>query len=1068
VSDIFISYKREEQPVARKLANALENEGWSVWWDPKLRAGERFNDVIEKALNEAKCVIVLWSKRSVESVYVKDEATHALKRRKLVPVTIQQVELPFRFEELHTPNLCGWDGSKDFSEFRRLVEDISTILRPSPTGSAVAEEQRSLQAEDHGRPTEKDTNRPQQEAEERRLKQEVAGWVVTRVQAPRVAPEKLRSDLLKEVKGEVTDRLRQSLHYAVLGKETKPQEVRRSWDVEVKVTTQQSVLLAPNTEIIEVFDEEAVAGKLLILGAPGAGKTTTLLQLAQELVKRAEIDTREPMPVLLNLSSWKDDSQTIASWLVDRMHVKYGIRKDISQRWLDEHSLLPLFDGLDELEPARQERCVQAINAFQKALRPEHLVVCCRLAEYQNCQTKLELNGAVHLQPLTDEQIHHYLSSGQSPELWNDIQAAPELLELARSPLLLSMMTLVYEKGPIDSKHRLAPTPEGRKYLFDMYIDRMLSRVSKDQQYARDKTLHWLGWLARGLRSHTQTEFLLETLQPSWLESLARLLTYRTCVFLFTALTFLSLTYLTGWMMDFLPQGQLLIMVKAWLEWLANRSEPAVGSWLKNSGGWSTTSLAIDFIIAVAAGLAIGLKPTIKPIETLRWSGAKAWRGMILGLRRGSIGGVKYGTYIGVIAGLIMGAIWTLGNTNTGRSSGIELWKWGTSGQIAGVILGLIAWVSILWIDRSSFRRINELWDWHIIKSVEVLLSGLIFGLAVGAHIDLLVGIFSGLAIGLIAGISRNHTDRPIFGVADGVIVGLIGWLIYGVLTWLMGRQLLEGFNIELSNWLDIWLLAWLGIGAAAGLIAKLSATAKPIETLQGAGIDATRWSTLRWHRWLFGGAVAALVVSPVIGLLMGAGRPVKPLAIFFSSLGLSLIVMLCGPIIGALVGTAIGLTSVALAVALIGAITHGLTGPDIERRTTPNQGIRHAAVNAGRFALIGGLVLGSIWGLPNLVFAVLATGLTPDKWDCLSIWLASVLVWALIAALVPGAACIQHFTLRFILWCCGVIPWHYARFLDYATERMFLQRVGGRYRFIHDLLRDHFAAIEPKQSRMV
>ena len=45
------------------------------------------------------------------------------------------------------------------------------------------------------------------------------------------------------------------------------------------------------------------------------------------------------------------------------------------------------------------------------------------------------------------------------------------------------------------------------------------------------------------------------------------------------------------------------------------------------------------------------------------------------------------------------------------------------------------------------------------------------------------------------------------------------------------------------------------------------------------------------------------------------------------------------------------------------------------------------------------------------------------------------------------------------MLWCRGVIPWHYARFLDYTTERMFLQRVGGRYRFIHDLLRDHFAA---------
>src|SRR5215472_18242527 len=91
MNDIFISYKREEQGIARKLANALEDEGWTVWWDPKLRAGERFNDVIEKALKESKCVLVMWSKRSVESKYVKDEATYALNRNKLVPVMIEEV-----------------------------------------------------------------------------------------------------------------------------------------------------------------------------------------------------------------------------------------------------------------------------------------------------------------------------------------------------------------------------------------------------------------------------------------------------------------------------------------------------------------------------------------------------------------------------------------------------------------------------------------------------------------------------------------------------------------------------------------------------------------------------------------------------------------------------------------------------------------------------------------------------------------------------------------------------------------------------------------------------------------
>jgi formylglycine-generating enzyme required for sulfatase activity len=131
MSEIFISYKRDEQPTARKLANALERQGWTVWWDPKLRAGEHFDEVIEKALRESKCVVVMWSKLSVSSRYVKDEATYALKRGKLVPVAIEEVELPFRFDGIHTPVLAKWDGSDDFPEFKKLVDDIKAIIRES-------------------------------------------------------------------------------------------------------------------------------------------------------------------------------------------------------------------------------------------------------------------------------------------------------------------------------------------------------------------------------------------------------------------------------------------------------------------------------------------------------------------------------------------------------------------------------------------------------------------------------------------------------------------------------------------------------------------------------------------------------------------------------------------------------------------------------------------------------------------------------------------------------------------------------------------------------------------------
>ncbi|WP_414529374.1 NACHT domain-containing protein [Nodularia chucula] len=190
--------------------------------------------------------------------------------------------------------------------------------------------------------------------------------------------------LLAAVKAEVTARLRQSLHNAVLinlGKESQPQQVKRPWDAEIKIGLKPAVPLPNTTTILEVFESEEIAGKLLILGAPGAGKTTTQLELAQELIKRAVEQPDYPVPVLFNLSSWKDDRQSITDWLVAELKSKYGVSKKLGKEWIENHQLLPLLDGLDELEPQRQELCVHAINQFLTGeTRPLYLVSSCWIA----------------------------------------------------------------------------------------------------------------------------------------------------------------------------------------------------------------------------------------------------------------------------------------------------------------------------------------------------------------------------------------------------------------------------------------------------------------------------------------------------------------------------------------------------------------------------------------------------------------------------------------------------------------------------------------------------------------
>jgi hypothetical protein len=151
MSDIFIGYKHEEKPSAKRLADALAGRGWDVWWDPKLRAGEIFDDAIEKALLEARCVVVLWSQRSVKSEYVKDEANYALELSKLIPVMIEEVSLPFRFRSLHTADLTSWDGSDKAAAFCKLVDDIAAVIGRPPAESGDEEEGAKATIEEHVR-----------------------------------------------------------------------------------------------------------------------------------------------------------------------------------------------------------------------------------------------------------------------------------------------------------------------------------------------------------------------------------------------------------------------------------------------------------------------------------------------------------------------------------------------------------------------------------------------------------------------------------------------------------------------------------------------------------------------------------------------------------------------------------------------------------------------------------------------------------------------------------------------------------------------------------------------------
>lgn len=340
-----------------------------------------------------------------------------------------------------------------------------------------------------------------------------------------------RKNLLEAVKHEVIARLSQSLHNQMealinVPKKMEVEGVKRIWDVSVKIGDRPTLKLSPDADIIDVFDDPLVAGRLLILGAPGAGKTTTLLELGQELVIRAEMDTELGIPVFLNLSSWRDDRQSIESWLVEELRWKYGVSRDIGRRLVKSKQLLPMLDGLDELESSRQGLCVEAINRFLLGeCRPGFLVVCSRLEEYESVGGGLCLHGAVCLQPLSDSQVEGYLLGFGKYELWESVRNDGELLEFAQVPLFLSMVIVAEVSlrrwGELRADERL-------DYLLDAYVCRMLERRVDSRFFGKkgvpddERTLEWLGWLAFQLEKHSTTEFLIERLRYSWLEKKGR------------------------------------------------------------------------------------------------------------------------------------------------------------------------------------------------------------------------------------------------------------------------------------------------------------------------------------------------------------------------------------------------------------------------------------------------------------------------------------------------------------------------------------------------------------------
>jgi DNA polymerase III delta prime subunit len=537
---------------------------------------------------------------------------------------------------------------------------------------------------------------------------------------------------------------------------------------------QQKQDLPKGTKVIDKFDDLGIGARtLLILGAPGSGKTITLLELTRDLLGRAEREPNQPIPVIFNLSSWIDPKQKIADWLVQELNTKYQVTKPLAKTWIQNQQLLLLLDGLDEVRQAHREACVVAINAFIQSYGQTEIVICSRIKDYEALSHRLRFQGALFIQPLTAQQIDYYLNQGGEglAGVKTALQTDLVLQELVQTPLMLNVITLAYQGVPASALPQLS-LDERRQHLFDQYIERMFKQRAVHQQYSPEQAKHWLSWLARQLVRSSQTIFLIEWIDRHWLQTTWQRSLYTILSSLLVGLAFglvitpLSISFHHPWLFIGVMVWAIHSFINIVTTWAVITIEQMqtsphqvfwqrlVGSLVSGLGTGSLFGMVAGIMVSPEVGwrvfwgtvLTVGLTDWwiggvvamsfLKPVEVLRWS----WISVSKYVGFSLIGSIPLG--------LLLGGQGALGNSPV---EGLLLVMLGSS--IFGLLTGLRAGAEIEThtTPNQGIRR--------SLQTAAIAAAMLALGFAPAIHllqqwikVPWQFGVFYGLFVGLMMG----------------------------------------------------------------------------------------------------------------------------------------------------------------------------------------------------------------------------------------------------------------------------------------------------------------------------
>jgi transcriptional regulator with XRE-family HTH domain/DNA polymerase III delta prime subunit len=801
--------------------------------------------------------------------------------------------------------------------------------------------------------------------------------------------------------------LQRSLHHEVLielNLREVPDALENPWHLAVQETNGSERPLPSSTSLLEVYD--SAEGKLLLLGEPGSGKTTLLLELARALLKRAEQSERYPMPVIFNLTSWPKRPSSLIEWLVEELRMKYQVPKQVGQVWVEENHLILLLDGLDETAEEVRAACMKAIGIYQREHPLVSCVICCRKEEYFAQTTRMLLQEAVLIQPLTSTQIDRYLASAgkQLESVRQALVNDPLLQEMSTNPLMLSIVTLAYA-----GEHRASPARTGsiasrRRHVFETYVQRMLERRGLDARYSTQETIDWLTWLAKQMRRQSLTEFYVERLQPDWLADHQIRERYRhTVIRLVNGIE----CFIVAGLFALLRGGEIRGVVGVGvglLGWLGSGPGNAILGWMAPGlggglGGGGSLGIILAFVTILVTLLVSVQRPTL------------SWHSVSGGILRGG----RIGLTIGIIVGVLSGLLFTLsGGVANGVVRGLGAGLF--SGLLTGLESGLITGLRPALEDPPSTSRSKEgqrgpfsssafasLWSR---RSADSVLDFLAFSWCAG------VG-FGGTYALLIGAITQNV-----------LLYGAIVALFFGLLF---------------------------SLGDGTSLIQGLGENIKPTETATWSWISARQALGTTLIKGVQVGLIVTLSVMVILGCASG---------LFYGVAYGFHYALVYGPIVG-LVGASAGI--------LTGILNNGWSSNMLAEHLLvhPNEGMRRTLKNAlfatCFFGPLGGLLSGLVSGLAFWWIG----GLT--GWIILGIGFAIVFgaIFSLqFVTAYGGIAWIEHYLLRWYFWRMKGLPARCIPFLDYASERILLRKIGGGYMFSHRLLRDYFASLDASHMR--